>query len=249
MTYTLEPGRTVAELAIHVPGAAKVFDRAGIDFCCGGGKSLRVACEERGLALEEILGALEFGASQPAAADTDAAKWERAPLSALTAHIVSTHHQYVRTETPRIEKWMEKCIAAHGERHPELLRIRHTFQALASEMATHMAKEELILFPAIARLAAPASAADARPAATCFESLSQPVRMMMIEHDHSGKDLGDIRAASGDFAPPPDACGTYRALYRALEEYDADMRRHVHLENNILFPRALELERQGGSKN
>ncbi|MGH9520130.1 MAG: iron-sulfur cluster repair di-iron protein [Terriglobales bacterium] len=246
MTYTLEPGRTVAELAIHVPGAARIFDRAGIDFCCGGGKTLRVACEERGLALEEVLGALEYGASQPDAAATDAAKWERAPLGELTTHIVSTHHQYVRTETPRIEKWLEKCIAAHGERHPELLRLRHTFQGMASEMATHMAKEELILFPAIARLASPPS--EGRPGATCFESLAQPVRMMMIEHDHSGKDLGEMRAASGEFTPPPDACGTYRALYQALEDYDADMRRHVHLENNILFPRALELEREHGSR-
>ncbi|HUX66678.1 MAG TPA: iron-sulfur cluster repair di-iron protein [Terriglobales bacterium] len=235
MTTPLDPTRTVGELAAALPGAARVFESLGIDFCCGGQGSLEAACASRGLAVREVLAALERSRTLPEPSGTD---WPSEPLPALMGHIVERHHQYIRSEVPHIQQWLDKAVAAHGERHPELLRIRHHFEAMAIEMSQHLAKEELILFPAIARLAGAVA-----PGATCFASLEQPVRMMMLEHDHAGNDLAQIRQASGDFAPPPDACNTYRALYRALHEFDTDLRQHVHLENNILFPRALQLEK------
>jgi regulator of cell morphogenesis and NO signaling len=239
MTEMIDAERTVGELAVAAPGAARIFERAGIDFCCGGKKPLREACREKGVAVEDILAALRSGEQHHDAAPD--AHWQIEPLPALIAHIVERHHQFVRTETPHIENWLEKCIAAHGERHPELVRIRHTFAAMSGEMAQHMAKEELILFPAITRMA---TGRAGQPGAAA--SLSQPVKMMMTEHDHSGRDLAEIRKLSGDFMAPPDACNTYRTLYEALEGFERDMKQHVHLENNILFPRALAVEAEAG---
>ncbi|HEY8055524.1 MAG TPA: iron-sulfur cluster repair di-iron protein [Terriglobales bacterium] len=238
-TEMIDAERTVGELAVGAPGAARVFERAGIDFCCGGKKPLREACREQGVDLEEILASLR--ASEEERAPAPDAHWQREPLPALIAHIVERHHQYVRRETPHIETWLEKCIAAHGSRHPELMRIRHTFMAMAGEMAQHMAKEELILFPAISRMAAGRTDPSGGVA-----SLTQPVRMMLVEHDHAGRDLAEIRKLGGDFMPPPDACNTYRTLYQALGQFEADMKQHVHLENNILFPRALATEAEAG---
>ncbi|MGH9486239.1 MAG: iron-sulfur cluster repair di-iron protein [Terriglobales bacterium] len=225
---TIVATQSVGELAIETPGAARVFEKLGIDFCCGGKKSLEAACLEKGIGLKTVLRALADQGQNPKAAAPDL-HWRAEPVQSLMTYIVERHHHYVRTETPRIEQWMEKCIAAHGARHPELQQVRHTFAAMASEMAQHMAKEELILFPAIARASTGGASA----------SLAAPVKMMMIEHDHSGRDLAEIRKASGDYTPPPDVCATYRSLYRALAEFEADLRQHVHLENNILFPRAL----------
>lgn len=219
--------RAVGAWAAEFPGTARIFDHFGIDFCCGGSQTLAAACAAKNLDLDTLLAALQA----PAAAAPDAtADWRHEPLAALAQYIVTRHHRYVRAETPQIQRWLDKAVAAHGARHPELARIRHHFTALSAELAQHMAKEELVLFPAIAKGA---------------PHLAQPVRMMVLEHDHAGRDLAEIRSASGDFTPPPDACNTYRALYHALEEFERDLHRHVHLENNILFPRALALEANG----
>lgn len=239
--HVIDPSRSVGELAIEIPGAARIFERLGIEYCCGGKRSLRAACQRKGIEEREVLEALEFSQNLPEATDEH---WRHEPVAALIRHIVHHHHQYVRTETPRIQRLLDKTVTAHGDRHPELARIRHSFGAMASELAQHMAKEELILFPAIVRLEMPPGDQAARPAATCYDNFTRPVRMMIAEHELTGRDLDEIRQASDDFTPPPDACPTYRALYRALEEFDADMRRHVHLENNLLFPRALALEQQ-----
>lgn len=239
MTELIDAERTVGELAVAAPGAARIFERAGIDFCCGGNKPLREACREKGVAVDDILVALRSGEQHRDSAPD--AHWQMEPLPALIAHIVERHHQYVRTETPHIDNWIDKCIAAHGDRHPELMRIRHTFSAMSGEMAQHMAKEELILFPAITRMA---TGRSGQPGAVA--SLGQPVKMMMTEHDHSGRDLAEIRKLSGDFMAPPDACNTYRTLYEALHQFERDMKQHVHLENNILFPRALAMEAESG---
>jgi len=234
---TISENRSLGELALEVPGAAGVFERLGLDFCCGGKQSLHAACASKGLDEREVLDALEFGRTLPKPADQH---WQTEPLAALIQHIVRVHHAYVRRELPSLERWLDKVVAAHGQRHAELLDLRHSFAAMAAELSQHMAKEELILFPAIQRLAAPRP--GERPAAQGFETLAQPVARMLAEHEHSGRDLAEMRRVSGDFTPPPDACATFRALYRGLESFDRDLRQHVHLENNVLFPRALELE-------
>ncbi|MGH9415489.1 MAG: iron-sulfur cluster repair di-iron protein [Terriglobales bacterium] len=244
MSQTIAAETRVGEIAVALPGAARVFEHYGIDFCCGGKKTLRQACLESHLDAATLLNELEQAASE--SSEPSDAHWREQPPRELIDYIVERHHQYVRSEVPRIERWLDKCVAAHGERHQELLTIRHAFEAMATEMAQHMAKEELILFPAIHRLAEPPSP-NARPSATCFPSISHPIQMMLLEHEHSGRDLETMRSASGDFTPPPDACATYRALYEALQDFDRNLRRHVHLENNILFPRAIALEQSRGS--
>ncbi|MGH9476843.1 MAG: iron-sulfur cluster repair di-iron protein [Terriglobales bacterium] len=222
--------KSVGELAVETLGAARVFEKMGIDFCCGGEKSLDEACRKKGLELNVVLQAIQdLQETEPTAAPDQ--HWQSEPMQNLMTHIVSCHHQYVRTETPRIAQWLGKCVAAHGEHHPELHRMQRSFAAMSSEMAQHMAKEELILFPAIARTEAGQAGGN----------LAAPVKMMMVEHDHSGRDLEEVRRLSGDYTPPADACSTYRALYTALAEFEKDMRQHIHLENNILFPRALAL--------
>ncbi|MGH9392612.1 MAG: iron-sulfur cluster repair di-iron protein [Terriglobales bacterium] len=244
MNTTLSPSRSLGELATEIPGAAGVFERVGLDFCCGGKQTLRQACASKGLDELEVLDALDFSQALPAATD---AHWRTEPLQALMKYIVEQHHAYVRRELPSLERWLEKTIAAHGQRRPELLTLRHSFEAMSSELSQHMAKEELILFPAISRLASPD--AGTRPAAQCFQTLAQPVAMMLAEHEHSGRDLAEMRSATGDYVPPPDACATFRALYHGLEAFERDLRQHVHLENNILFPRALELEQQHAARD
>lgn len=243
MEHTIDATRTVGELATDIPGAARIFQETGIDFCCGGKRSLRAVCDAQGLEVHELLAALEAELSSPEPAPD--VHWKTGPVAALIAHIVEKHHGYIRAETPRIEVWMEKVVQVHGDRHPELLRIRHAFAGMASEMMRHMTKEEQILFPCIANLETPPPAGAPAPAAS-FATISMPVQMMMQEHDHTGRDLAEIRQHAGDYAPPPDACATYRALYQALAAFEADMRRHVHLENNILFPRAIALEGYAG---
>ncbi len=239
MTTAITADRPVAELALNVAGAAQTFQRLGLDFCCGGRRSLAAACEAQGLDLNQVLAALAEAQAAPENALPDG-EWRTAPLAALTTHIVTRHHQYVRGETPRINTWLDKVVAAHGARHPEVSAIRGHFQALSAELAAHMAKEELILFPAIAQLP------EGGPAARgiCGHGLGAPIRQMMLEHDDAGRELDAMRAASGNYAPPQDACTTFRVLYTALAAFEADLHQHVHLENNILFPRTLEAEEQ-----
>lgn len=245
MSYPVHAESPVGELAAHVPGSARVFDRLGLDFCCGGGQTLSAACAEHGLAVDGVMRELEAEAAAHAGTVTDAARWNQAPLGALCDYIVTRHHQYIRSEVPRIERWLEKCVAAHGARHPELARMRETFAEMTAELSQHMAKEELVLFPAIRRLSEPQRrAADI---ATPTLRLDQPVRTMLLEHEHAGRDLAELRQESAGYTPPPDACATFRALYQALEIFETDMRDHVHLENNILFPRALDLEKNASA--
>lgn len=243
MSFIVDETTCVGDLAVQIPGAARVLDEKGIDFCCTGRRSLRAACDARGLDLKGVLIALEQGLDEGSLEPVVA--WQVAALPALIAHIVSTHHQYIRQQTPHIQRWLDRVADAHGEARPEVMRIRHSFTALASELSQHMAKEELVLFPAIERVAGGQPAVGLRRGGWGFEGLAHPVRQMMLEHSHSGHDLADIRRASGDFTPPPEACTTFRALYLALEEFETDLRQHVHLENNILFPRALALEARG----
>lgn len=232
--FEVNANRLVGELAAELPGAAQVLQRANIDFCCGGKLTLERACAARNLDPNKILAELEAAAAQIAQAP--GAHWNSQPVEALISHIVEKHHAYVRRETPTLQAWLDKVVNVHGANHPELTRVRHSFTAMASEMAQHMAKEELLLFPAIHRLAAPNP-----PNSDTSQAIAAPVAQMMREHDNTGNDLEQIRQLSGDYTPPPDACATYRALYQGLAAFDLDMREHVHLENNVLFPRALAL--------
>jgi regulator of cell morphogenesis and NO signaling len=164
-------------------------------------------------------------------------------LDFLTWHIIDAHHSYVRRATMQIDHWLEKVVTKHGDRHPEVREIGTIFAALSRELSAHMMKEEHVLFTYIDDLVD--TERKRRPAAVPpFGSVENPIQQMMAEHDGAGQWMAQIRTLSGGYEPPADACPTFRGLYHGLAEFERDLHQHVHLENNILFPRALELERR-----
>jgi len=242
MTMSISTGKTVRELALENPAATRVFEKLGIDYCCGGGMSLEEACRAANLPVGEVAGSLETAeqAAQVARPNRD---WQEEPLADLIAHIQSTHHKYVREELERLEPLFEKVCSVHGKNHSELLAMHASFQGLAQELTMHMMKEERVLFPYIARMEE--SVIQREPVLPGpFGSVQNPVAMMIHEHDSAGDALRALREASNGYAAPPDACVSFRTLYQALAAFEADLHQHIHLENNILFPRAVALEQR-----
>ncbi len=233
---------TVREIAVENPASIRVFENFGIDYCCGGRKPLAHACAERALEPAEVLAAIE--AAGPPAAD-DTTDWTTAPLGSLCTHIVTTHHEYIRREIPRLWRFAQKVVARHGDHHPELPRIQILVKAVGEDLIQHLAKEEMILFPRITNLERN-MATCGPPSLGCVGTMKHPIRVMMAEHDAAGEMLAEIRGLSHDYAPPAGACPTWCGFFQALSEFERDLHRHVHLENNILFPRAVELEESCG---
>lgn len=238
MTVDLE--KTVRELAVENPAATRVFEKYGIDYCCGGGKSLREACREANIAPDKLLETLG-AAGQPGSRNGNK-DWSAEPLADLIDHIVDTHHAYTREEIERLEPLLAKVCSVHGQRHPELLHIEGVFGGLSQELTMHMMKEEQVLFPYIRRMEE--AVLERRPIVPpMFGTVQNPVQMMMHEHDSAGQALRDMRELSAGYTAPPDACVSFQTLYRALDEFERDLHQHIHLENNILFPRAVGMER------
>lgn len=235
-----ESQKTVRQLVLEKPGAARSFEKLGIDYCCGGSKSLAEACEDAHVQLDDAMAALDVPASSTTEPD-----WQQASLSDLVRHIVEKHHSFTRSESERITALLAKTVSAHSANHPELLQLQALFGELAGELTTHMAKEERVLFPYIIQLEDAATKKLPLPQ-PMFGTVQNPVRMMMLEHDASGQALRRIRETAHQYAPPPDACVTYQTLYRALEGFEKDLHEHIHLENNILFPRCVEIEQNPG---
>jgi regulator of cell morphogenesis and NO signaling len=228
--------KTVGQLVAERPERARVFERLGIDYCCGGRKPLEDVCAQRGLDPERVRA--ELNAADAGPARSDGPDWNTAPLSQLADNIQNTHHALMRAELPRAEALVKKVARAHGERHPELVELDRAFGPFAAEMSSHMVKEESVLFPWIRGL-------ESGRAGQPGMQLSQPVRCLMADHDQAGQALQRMRELTGGFTPPADACGSYRVMLSTLAEIEADMHTHVHKENNILFPRALSLEAAG----
>jgi len=227
--------KTVRELALEIPSATRVFEKLGIDYCCGGQKPLQEACTTAHISVDDVVEKLEAAERQAAPSFQDK-NWQEAALNDLVQHILSTHHAYVQEEVPRLRQLLAKVCGVHGNNHPELLQIQEIFSSLAEELASHLMKEEQILFPYIIQ------AEQGHAPHSCFGSVQNPIRMMMFEHDNAGTALRGMRAASSDFQPPADACISYKTLYQALRAFEADLHQHIHLENNILFPRTLAME-------
>ena len=226
---------TVGQWVAQHPNASRVFETFRIDYCCGGGKPLSAACAARKVEPQHVLAQLEAAASSTLADGVE--RWVDASLVELCDHIEQTHHAYLKAELPRLEQMIAKVVAAHGAGHPEMIEVQQAFAALIAELAPHMFKEEHILFPAIRRL----EALDTPPAFP-FGSVANPIRMMEHEHDNAGDELGLIRRVTKDYAVPEGACNTYRAMLDGLRRLELDMHQHVHKENHILFPKAIELE-------
>ena len=228
----------VREIALSDTKARRVLEDAGIDYCCGGSKSLQDACLHAGVPAGEILERLRRNRELTGPADTH---WTTAPLAELTQHIREKHHQYVRDSIPRVRALLARVREKHGAAHPEIEEIEKLFADVAREMTAHMQKEEQILFPYIDSLER--STSEKRPVEPpFFQTVRNPIHTMMKEHDSAGELVKRIRKASSEYNLPTVACTSYRAAYQELREFEEDLHLHVHLENNILFPRAVELE-------
>lgn len=238
-----DPNRTVRELATEIPGATRIFEKFGIDYCCGGGKSLSEACAGARIPLQEVLQALAPGGSFMPANETSLPNFATRTLEELVEHIITTHHAYVKQELPRLRQLLNKVVGVHGVLHPELGSIRQVFEGMSAELSAHMLKEEQILFPWIVALEEATTRGKSVPAPP-FGSVGNPIHMMELEHDSAGAALREISALSSGYTPPEGACFSYRTLFSALKEFESDLHQHVHLENNILFPRSLALESQ-----
>lgn len=236
---TLTATKTVGEIAAQVPATTREFEKLGIDYCCGGNRTLGEACAEANISVEDALARLEKSLAEAPAGAGDL--WQNQPLSGLIAHITSTHHVFVREECPRIQALAAKVVGVHGKNHPELLQVQSIFSALAEELRVHLMKEEQILFPYVLLMEENSLAGEPAPPAM-FGTVMNPVRMMMQEHDAAGDALRSLRAVTRNYSLPDDACISYRTLYDALQGFEADLHQHIHLENNILFPRAVAMQ-------
>lgn len=231
----------VRDIAAGQPGAVRVFERAGIDYCCGGGRKLKDACVASNSQLDDVLAQLEAAAGT---VDEQSKNWQAASLAELIRHIVERHHAYVREESPRLQALIEKVLSKHGDSHPELSDVRQHFAELRTDLAHHMLKEEQVLFPYIERMEVSVTNGTGIPQ-PFFGTVRNPVQAMMNEHDGAGDVVRQIRELTNGYVPPEGACPTYHGMLAGLEEFERDLHQHVHLENNILFPRAVRMETSG----
>lgn len=222
---------TLAAIVDANPDTARVLERHRLDYCCGGQRTLESACADLDLDPDVVRAELHL---TPATGD---AEWATMGPAELVDHVEATHHHYLHDELPRLAALIRKVVGAHGGPHPELHRVEATFVALQADLEPHLLKEERVLFPMIRELAG----ASTVPTFHCG-SLGNPIRMMLLEHDRAGELLAELRSITDGYQPPTDGCASFQALYRGLEELEADTHLHVHKENNVLFPAVLALE-------
>jgi regulator of cell morphogenesis and NO signaling len=237
MTATLD--RTIRDIVAADYRTAAIFQRYGLDFCCRGNRTVEAACQDAGIAADRVQRDLADATALPPSGC--APRFDTWDLPALTGHIVANHHAYVRTQLPVIQGHAHKVARVHGSRHPEMVEVAEIFDRVSEEMTAHMAKEEQVLFPYLDRLAEASIRGEGSPPAP-FGTVGNPIRMMEAEHESAGDAMAEIRALTGGYRIPDDACGTFSVLLQELEAFERDLHQHVHLENNILFPKSLQLE-------
>ncbi|MBL7749416.1 MAG: iron-sulfur cluster repair di-iron protein [Chitinophagaceae bacterium] len=232
--------KSLAQIVTNNHRAAAVFEKYHLDFCCKGKRSLMQACEEKQLNITEIVAELNMAEQHNSAKAV--IDLNQQSLSQLADHIVTHHHQYVKNEMPAIAGYLQKIAAKHGSRHPEMLNVFEVFTALKEEMDMHMHKEEAVLFPRIKEMEALLTAGNQPTVQVTY--LKAPIGMMEQEHDHAGTAMAAIRELTGNYILPEDACTTYKLSFAALEAFERDLHQHIHLENNLLFPKALDMFKQ-----
>ena len=233
---TFDVRETVGGIVTRHLALSRVFEEVGIDYCCGGAKTLEEACREKDLDPAAIVAKLD-GAQAAAEGDAPGIDVATAGLTELVDHIEQTHHAYLRSERPRLEEMTGKIASVHGDRDHRLHELKSTFRGLVQELSDHMMKEEQILFPMVRAL----ESSEAAPGFHCG-SIANPIRQMEVEHDQAGAALARQREMTDGFSTPEWACNTYRAMLDALLLLERDLHRHIHKENNVLFPRAIQLE-------
>ncbi len=233
----MNPESTVGQLVVERPARSRVFEKFGIDYCCGGRKPLSTVCQDKGIDVAAVLSAIEI--ADQVGSPNASQDWARASLTDLADHIQATHHAYLKAELPRLDNLTQRVQRAHGATRPELAQLREIFLAFKAELDAHMQKEERVLFPLCRQLES-----SSGPARSHCGSIASPIAVMVKEHDDAGEALAAMRALTNDYTPPQGACNTYRAMLSGLAEMEADMHQHVHKENNILFPKSIEHEKQ-----
>jgi len=230
----------IGELVAQDYRSAAVFEKYGIDFCCKGNVTLTEVCDKKGIDIKTILEDLEKIKSDTNNQDSGYNSWS---LDLLTDYIEKKHHKYVEEKIPIIKQYLEKICVVHGNQHPELFQIKELFSQSAGELAVHMKKEELVLFPYIRKMVA--TKQDTRSLfPSHFGTVKNPINMMKHEHDREGDIFRRIAELSDNYIAPADACNTYKVAFAMLKEFEADLHLHIHLENNILFPKSIELEKE-----
>src|SRR6218665_3284894 len=231
------PQTIVGELVAEDYRTASVFKNNGIDFCCNGNRSIDEACRKKNIDSAVLIAALQQVTQDTNNSTADYNSW---PADLLADYIEKKHHRYVQAKIREIVPFLHKVAGVHGEHHPELKEVEALFHDCAEELTMHMQKEENVLFPYIRKM----MAAGDTPVEAAFGTVQNPIRMMMMEHDHEGERFRRIAALTNDYTPPADACNTYRVTYALLPEFEEDLHLHIHLENNILFPKAIAMEQQ-----
>jgi regulator of cell morphogenesis and NO signaling len=219
---------------------AAVFAKYKIDFCCNGNRSIDEVCEKKGIDSNTLLEELEAVLNLTTIQSIDYKSW---PLDLLAEYIEKKHHRYVEEKIPVLRQFLDKLCRVHGERHLELYQINELFIGCSGELASHMKKEELILFPFIKKMVA-ATLSQGSVEAPHFGNVGNPIAMMMEEHDNEGERFRKIAELTNNYTPPADGCNTYKVTFAMLKEFEQDLHLHIHLENNILFPGAIKLEQQ-----
>ncbi len=232
--------RTVGSYVAQDFRTAAIFNKYGIDFCCKGGRTLDEVCDKKKIRKADVEDELDRLLSQKAENNIDFRQW---PLDLLADYIEKTHHRYVEEKIPVLLQFLNKLCKVHGDRHPELFAINELFIGCAEELSQHLKKEELVLFPFIRKMV-DATISGRELDTPHFGSVQNPVAMMMHEHDGEGERFRKIAALTNNYTPPADACNTYKVTYAMLKEFEEDLHKHIHLENNILFPSAVVLEQK-----
>lgn len=235
----IKEDNTVAEIVVKNIKAAHIFKKYGIDFCCGGGITLEKACAKNNANLDALIAEIE-DLENSTSKSYNYSKWE---LDFLVDHIINIHHTYVEESIPILLQYANKVAKVHGHHYSELIEINQLVENVVKELAAHMKKEELILFPYIKHLVK-ASREETEPKPPHFGTIENPIQMMHEEHDYAGDVFKRIAVLTNNYKTPEGACNTFKALYSKLEEFEQDLHQHIHLENNILFPKAITLKKQ-----
>ena len=235
----MDTQKTIGEMVALDYRTAAVFKKYNIDFCCQGNRTIEDACEGKAITSTQVLEDLAKVQQQKKSDTPDFDSW---PLDLLADYVEKTHHRYVDTAISQLKPYLDKVAKVHGDRHPELLSIREEFYESAGELTAHMKKEELILFPYV-RKVVKAKAEGTPTEAPHFGTVENPIQMMMEEHENEGERYRKISKLTNNYTPPADACNTYRVTFALLQEFEEDLHLHIHLENNIIFPKAIAFEK------
>jgi regulator of cell morphogenesis and NO signaling len=231
----------VKDIVVHHPETRTVLERLGVDYCCSGKIPLAQAAQEAGLSAEQVLADLDQAVNAPQS-NASAKDWTLTSLGELADHIERTHHAFMKAQLPRLVGLLDKTLQAHRHRYGEMLKqLKNALISLKTDIEMHLVKEEKILFPLIRQVDAYRQGQGPVPDVHCG-TVAHPIQQMEYEHEQAGRFLDRIRTITSDFQLPDDACETFRALYDGLRDLESDLHEHIHLENNILFPKAVEIE-------